>query len=109
LNSFQLAPYYRNSTLANFYATLHLEHHFNGLLTNKVPVFRKWNWFLVAGANCFYVSQSNNYFEVFAGMENIFKVIRLDLVSSYLNGSRGLTALRLGLGGLIGGNIRPRR
>jgi hypothetical protein len=47
LNSFQLAPYYANSTTARFYAMGHLEHHFNGLLTNKIPLFRRLNWNLV--------------------------------------------------------------
>jgi hypothetical protein len=37
LNSFQLAPYYENSTIATFYSVVHLEHHLNGLLTNKIP------------------------------------------------------------------------
>ncbi len=49
LNSFQLAPYYANSTTASFYATAHLEHHFNGLLTNKIPLFRRLHWDLVGG------------------------------------------------------------
>jgi hypothetical protein len=52
LNSFQLAPYYANSTTAAFYATGHLEHHFNGFLTNKIPVFRRLNWNLVGGDEC---------------------------------------------------------
>jgi hypothetical protein len=41
LNSFQVAPYYANSTTASFYSTLHAEHHFNGLLTNKIPLFKR--------------------------------------------------------------------
>jgi hypothetical protein len=41
LNSFQVAPYYANSTTASFYATGHIEHHFNGLLTNKIPFFKR--------------------------------------------------------------------
>ncbi|MEP7280298.1 MAG: DUF5686 and carboxypeptidase regulatory-like domain-containing protein [Bacteroidota bacterium] len=105
LNSFQLAPYYANSTTAAFYAVGHLEHHFNGLLTNKIPSFRKLNWFLVAGTNAFYVNTSNNYTEVFAGMENIFKLFRVDVVASYLNGRPGQVGLRVGLGGLLGGII----
>jgi hypothetical protein len=105
LNSFQVAPYYANSTTASFYTTLHAEHHFNGLLTNKIPLFKKLNWNLVAGTNAFYVNQDNNYFEVFAGLENILKVLRVDVVGSYLNGNSGQVAVRIGLGGLFGGKI----
>ncbi|MFM9907764.1 MAG: DUF5686 and carboxypeptidase regulatory-like domain-containing protein [Chitinophagaceae bacterium] len=109
LNSFQLAPYYANSTTAKFYAIGHLEHHFNGLLTNKIPFFRRLNWHLVGGANAFFVNGNNNYAEVFAGLENIFKVIRLDVVASYLNGKNGAVGLRLGLGGLLGNSIQINR
>jgi len=103
LNSFQIAPYYANSTIAAFYAVGHIEHHFNGLLTNKIPVFRRLKWHLVAGSNAFYVNRSNNYVEVFGGLENIFKLVRVDLVASYLNGKTGQATLRIGFGGLLGG------
>ncbi len=106
MNSFQLAPYYANATIARFYAVGHIEHHFNGLLSNKIPLFRKLNWNLVAGANAFYISPTNNYTEVFGGVENILKVFRLDFVGSYLNGKNGQFGVRLGLGGLIGGKVR---
>jgi hypothetical protein len=106
LNSFQLAPYYENSTTAAFYATGHLEHHFNGLLTNKIPVFRRWNWNLVGGANAFYVNPTNNYVEAFGGLENIFKLFRVDLVGSWLNGHYSQTGVRFGLDGLIGSGLR---
>lgn len=105
LNSFQAAPYYANSTTASFYTTLHAEHHFNGLLTNKIPLFKRLNWNLVAGTNAFYVNNNNNYVEVFAGLENIFKLFRVDVVGSYLNGNNGQVAVRIGLGGLLGGKI----
>jgi hypothetical protein len=105
LNSFQLAPYYANSTTASFYATGHLEHHFNGLLTNKIPLFRRLNWNLVGGTNAFYVSSTNNYVEAFGGLENIFKVLRVDLVGSWLNGHYGQTGIRIGFGGLLGGAL----
>ena len=108
LNSFQLAPYYANSTTAGFYATAHIEHHFNGLLTNKIPLFKKLNWFLVAGANTFYVNGNNNYVEAFAGIENIFRLLRVDFVGSCLNGNRGGTGIRIGFGGLLGGNLKTK-
>ncbi len=106
VNSFQLAPYYAKSTSDNFYSIAHLEQHLNGLLTNKVPLFKKLNWNLVVGSNAFYVNKSNNYIEVFAGLENIFKVLRVDFVAAYENGKRGTTGLRIGLGGIIGSSIK---
>lgn len=106
LYSFQIAPYYANSTTASFYTTLHAEHHFNGLLTNKIPLFKRLNWNLVAGTNAFYVNGNNNYVEVFGGLENIFKLFRVDVVGSYLNGKNGQVAVRVGLGGLFGGKIK---
>jgi Family of unknown function (DUF5686)/CarboxypepD_reg-like domain len=105
LNSFQIAPYYANSTIANFYAVGHLEHHFNGMITNKIPLFRKLEWHLVAGANAFYVNGNNNYVEVFGGLENIFKLLRVDFVGSYLNGHNGQFGIRVGLGGLLGSMV----
>lgn len=106
LNSFQMAPYYYNSTTESFYAVAHLEHHFNGLFTNKIPLFRRLNWHLVGGGNAFFVNKNNNYVEVFAGLENIFKIIRVDVVGSYLNGNKGQVGIRIGLGGLIGGAVQ---
>ncbi len=105
LNSFQLADYYGNSTTASFYALGHLEYHFNGLLTNKIPLFRKLNWNLVGGSNTFYVNQNNHYVEAFAGLENILKLFRIDFVAGYLNGAQGRTGIRIGAGGVLGSGI----
>lgn len=105
LNSFQLAPYYANSTTASFYMQAHAEHHFNGLLTNKIPLFKKLNWNLVAGANAFWVNSNNHYTEIFAGLENIFKILRVDVVNGYLSGQKGTWGVRIGFGGLLGGSI----
>ena len=102
LNSFQLAPYYQNSTTASLYGIGHVEHHFNGMLTNKVPLLRNLQWNLVIGSNAFYVNNTNNYVEIFAGLENIFKLFRVDVVGSYLNGSPGQIGVRLGFDGLFG-------
>ena len=109
VNSFQLASYYANSTDARFYALAHWEHHFNGLLTNKIPLFRRLNWNLVAGTNAFYVNRNSNYVEVFAGLENIFKIFRVDVVSSFQEGKYANTGVRIGAGGLIGGAVSTSR
>jgi hypothetical protein len=103
LNSFQVAPYYNYSNTGDFYATGHLEHHFNGFLTNKIPLFRRLNWHLVGGVNAFYAGGGDHYEEMSWGLENIFKVLRVDIVSSWHDGQYWLTGVRFGLGGLFGG------
>lgn len=104
VNSFQLATYYEYSNTERFYSFAHVEHHFNGLFTNKIPLFKKLNWNLVAGSNALYIDTDKNYFEVFAGLENIFKIFRVDAIVGYKNNAVG-TGIRIGAGGLLGGSI----
>lgn len=106
LNSFQLAPYYQYSTTASFYTTANVEHHFNGLLTNKIPLFNRLKWNLVAGANAFYVNSDNNYVEVFGGLENIFKMIRVDVVAGYQSKQDTRIGVRVGFGGILGNVVK---
>jgi hypothetical protein len=69
-------------------------------------LFKRLNWNLVAGSNAFYVNNKNNYAEGFIGLENIFKILRVDFVAAYANGNKGLTGIRIGFGGVIGGGVR---
>jgi hypothetical protein len=101
VNSFQLLPIYQFSNTSHFYALAHVDHNFNGFLTNKIPGVKKLNLYLVAGANGFYNSR-DNYFEIFAGLDNIFKQIRIDFVQSYLNGKAWQHGIRIGLSRLGG-------
>ena len=98
LNSFQLLPIYQFSNLSNFYSLVHIEHNFNGFLTNKIPGIRKLNLYLVVGANGFYINNPGNYYEVFAGFDNIFKRLRVDFVQSFLNGKLSKSGFRIGFG-----------
>ncbi|HEX6332746.1 MAG TPA: DUF5686 family protein, partial [Flavisolibacter sp.] len=106
VNSFQLAPYYRYSNTESWYGVVHAEHHFNGLLTNKIPLFNRLKWYLVAGSNAFYVNNDNYYVEAFAGLENIFKLLRVDIVSGFQAAPGNHVAVRVGFGGLLGNSIR---
>jgi len=107
VNSFQMASYYANSTAENFYAIAHIEHHLNGLLTNKIPALKKLNWNFVVGSNAFYVNHHSNYAEVFVGLENIFKILRVDFVVAYENGKQSTSGIRIGFGGIVGNSIKP--
>ncbi|MBK7885325.1 MAG: hypothetical protein IPJ81_17230 [Chitinophagaceae bacterium] len=106
VNSFQLASYYGNSTIAPFYSFGHAEHHFNGLLTNKIPLFKRLNWNLVGGSNALYINSKTNYVEVSGGLENIFKTLRVDVVTAFINGKNVSTRIRIGAGGVIGASIK---
>ena len=101
LNSFQLSPYYANSNTEHLFATLHAEHHFYGLLTNKIPLFRNLKWYLVASSNAYYVNKDNNYIEVSAGLENIgyqlLRFLRVDGVVGYSNLRNPVYGIRIGI------------
>ncbi len=96
LNGFQLAPYYVYSNAAPFYLCLHGEYHLNGLLTNKIPLFRKLNWWLVGAANGFYINPRDSYLELSAGLENILKFLRVDFIAAYRGKERTGAGIRIG-------------
>jgi hypothetical protein len=77
------------------YFEAYWQHHFDGLLFNRIPALKKMNWREVVGINMVYATLSdqnakfnlnNNftvmddgpYFEADFGIENIFDVIRID-------------------------------
>lgn len=101
-NTYNLMNYYE--FVADEYASIHLEHHFNGRLFSRVPLLRKLNWREIVGVKGVYGSVSNEnitlnasgleyrapvngYWEYHAGVGNIFKCFRLDFCwrGSYLN------------------------
>jgi hypothetical protein len=83
LSGFQLAPYYLYSNTASLNISAHAEYHLNGLLTNKIPGFKKLNWFFVLGGNALHIDKGADYYEAFFGIENIFKVLRVDFIQGY--------------------------
>ncbi len=107
LNSFQLLPIYEFSNTSHLYLLGHLEYHLNGFITNKLPLFRQLNWFLVTGANAFHYS-NNDYYETFIGLENILKMFRIDYYWANLNGKRFDANFRVGVTGDIFGGSRNR-
>ncbi|MES2287033.1 MAG: DUF5686 family protein [Bacteroidota bacterium] len=92
------------------YASLTLSHHFDGFFLNKIPLMRRLKWREVVGGKALIgrANQTNNdllifpaflttlnkgpYIETSAGIENIFKIFRLDAVwrMSYLDNPRAI-------------------
>jgi hypothetical protein len=107
LNGFQLLPYYQYSNTEKFYSTAHVEYHLNGLLTNKIPGFRKLNCFFVLGANALYIDNNTHYYEAFFSVENIFKIARLDLVQGFQQNADTRTGIRFSFPLLFSGGGNP--
>jgi hypothetical protein len=97
-----LLPIYQFSNTDRFYSLAHIEYNLKGFLTNKIPGFRKLNLYLVTGGNGFYINNSKYYYEVFVGLDNIFKQLRIDFVQSYVNGKASESGFRLGFSRLRG-------
>jgi hypothetical protein len=95
LKGFQLLPYYQFSNQSRFFSTVFAEYHLNGLITNKIPGFRKLNWFLVVGVSYLHVNNMVDYTEAIIGIENIFKVMRVDLIHGYQKGEPTRTGVRI--------------
>ncbi len=98
--AFNMMNYYEFTS--DQYVSLFVEHHFNGLILNRIPLFRKLKWRTVVSGKGLIgsLSDKNNgslnnteaemifpnglsdvskpYFEASVGIENIFKFIRID-------------------------------
>jgi hypothetical protein len=70
----------------------HVEYQLNGLITNKIPGFKKLNWFLVTGFNGLHIQGQTNYAEVYLGLDNILKTFRFTYVQSFQQGGLGNTS-----------------
>jgi len=99
LNSFQLLPIYQLSNTRPLYGLAHAEYNLKGFITNKIPGINKLNLYLLTGLNTCYVNPDLRYFEWFVGVDNLFKVFRVDYIFSYLPGRPMQSSLRLGVTG----------
>lgn len=104
LSSFQALPYYAYSNTGKWWLETHLEHHFNGMLTNKIPGFRSLNWYLVGGFNSLWLADHRHYEELSVGLENIFKLMRADLVWSFDQGNYQGLFFRFSVRGILTGS-----
>ena len=82
LNRFMALPYYSASS-NRYYVQVHAEQHFNGFIFNKIPLLKKLKIQAVGGIHYLHEPSVGNYWEVTAGIENIFKIIRVDFVAPF--------------------------
>jgi len=119
-NTFSQLDFYEFVT--DEYATLHVEHNFNGRLFSRIPFLKKYNLRAIAGFRAVVgdISQANRdlnasgliykaptkeaYYEYSIGVGNIFKVFRLDFNfrGNYLNPQTNPDARKFGVTGSFG-------
>jgi len=102
LSTFQMLNYYARSGTYDFYTALHVEHHFNGFLTNKIPFVKRLNLRLIGGANLLWVGTHDHYVEAFAGIDNILKIFRVDYVWAWDEKGPYAHGIRIGIYALAG-------
>jgi hypothetical protein len=92
---------YHNKSTAKDYMQVHLQHHFNGFLLDKVPGINKLGFSLVAGAKYLHVGDKANYAEIHIGLDKIgwhfFRAFRVDAVVAFEN-STARWGTRIGIG-----------
>ena len=119
-NTFSQLDFYEFVT--DEYATLHMEHNFNGRLFSRIPFLKKYNLRAIASFRAVVgdISQENRdlnasglvykaptkdaYYEYSIGVGNIFKVFRLDFNfrGNYLNPQTNPEARKFGVTGSFG-------
>ncbi len=81
VSRFELLPYYYYST-KSYFLQAHAEQHFQGFITNKIPLVRKLKMKETAGFHILYTPDILHY-EVHIGLERILKVFRAEWVNAY--------------------------
>jgi hypothetical protein len=95
LERFQLIPHYYFSNKSSLQSTGFIEHHFNGFLTNKIPVIKNLKWNLVVGTNALFINNGGQYIEPFIALENIFKIIRADYIFGFEKNAPSRSGIRV--------------
>ena len=82
LGRFMALPYYSASS-NSYFVEAHAEQHFNGFILNKIPLVKKLKLQVVGGFHYLYEPTFGHYWEATVGIENIFKLIRVDFVAPF--------------------------
>ncbi|WP_055443692.1 DUF5686 family protein [Lacinutrix himadriensis] len=122
-NTFSNLDYYEFVT--DTYASVHIQHNFNGRFFSRIPFLRKLNWREIIGFRAVVGEVSNEnralnasglvykaptnkaYYEYSFGIDNIFKVFRIDFNfrGNYLDETNYPDARKFGITGSFGFNF----
>ncbi len=86
LNRFLALPYYDYSTTKPHFQA-HFYHHFQGLLTDRIPLVKRMNLTLVFGSKWLFVEGESPYTEYSLGIDNLgfgaFRLFRLEFITAF--------------------------
>ncbi|MEZ5173397.1 MAG: DUF5686 family protein [Bacteroidia bacterium] len=89
-------PYYSRSTFGD-YLEIHAEQDFSSWIFNKIPLLRLAGLGTVAGTNILVQQSDLPYTELYVGVTNILRMLRVDFVSAYVPGQKLKPLVRIGL------------
>ncbi|MDF1866586.1 MAG: DUF5686 and carboxypeptidase regulatory-like domain-containing protein [Saprospiraceae bacterium] len=101
VENFRLLDYYEYST-KDKYLQVHIHHQFRKLLLTQIPMV--WMSGLKENAFVNYLATPNaqNYFELGYGLDNIFKIFRVELISSFQDFEYQELGFRISIASMIG-------
>jgi hypothetical protein len=94
--SFNIMPYYLYSAGKQF-AHVAAEHNFNGWIFNKLPLLRRSQLRTIVAVKALSTDSNPLYSEFSLGVGNIFKILRLDVVSSNVDGTFSDPSILIGI------------
>lgn len=98
--TFNLMPYYSNSTASSF-TQVHVDHHFNGFILNKIPLIKRLNFETTVGFHSLFLENKTPYTEFSVGIENIgwnlFRFMRVDYYLAFKNGENIDKGFKIGI------------
>jgi hypothetical protein len=95
IKQFSSLPYYDYSTNKSF-IELHYEHSFDGALLSEINFIRPYKVHSLVGFNSLHVKDKRAFLELFFGLDNIFKILRLELVAGIDNFTVVRPSMRIG-------------
>ncbi len=96
ITTFRMLPYYYYST-NNYFIEAHIYYQFRKLLVTQVTLFRyagiREDLFL----NYLYANSISNYYEIGYALENVFRFLRLEVITQFEGADYSGLAFRIGL------------
>jgi len=96
VGSYRLLPYYTYST-ADKYATAQVLYQFRKFLFTQLPILRMTGVKELAYVSYLATPSSGNYIEVGYGLDNLFRILRIEAAASFIDGAYNSFGIKIGV------------